>query len=67
MSASEIAGTPLGYIAVRVAPELAGDVSNTEPWISTLPPTCCCAVTVVEVGPLPKQYRFPSNILEPMT
>ena len=55
MLASEIAGTPLANIALTVALELAGDVSNTEPWISTLPPTCCCAVTVVEVGPLPKQ------------
>ena len=55
MLASEIAGTPLGNIAVRVALELAGDLSNTEPWISTLPPNCCCAVTAVEVGPLPMQ------------
>ena len=64
MLASEIAGTPLANIAERVALELAGDVSNTEPWINTLPPTCCCAITVVELGPLPKQYRFPSNTPE---
>jgi len=70
MLSSEIAGTPLANIAVRVALELAGDVSNTEPEIIIGVPAVtavCGADTVVEVVPLPMAYICPSNWLEPKT